>query len=114
MANRQSATSDRRTARRSEVHWPAKVFAVRADKYFPAETCNTSSSGVLLKVGRSLPVAPGDYLDVALGQEQEHTAVVPRDGMISARVVRVAPMDSLSQAVALHFLREERRAEAVV
>jgi len=95
-------TPERRTSERHiEVH-TAKVYDQRADKYFPAETCNVSDSGVLLKVNRSMPISAGDVLDVALF-EDDNGPVIGHQEMAGSEVVRVVSIDRFTQAIAVRY-----------
>ena len=93
---------ERRTARRYLAVHPAKVYDHRAQKYYPAQTSNLSQTGALLKVNRSMPLAVGDELAVGIAAGAGQT-ILSGDDLARARVVRVIPLDHLSQAVAVTF-----------
>ena len=97
-----SLAQERRASKRRTVIHPAKVYDQRADKYYPAETCNLSDDGALLKINRTMPISRGDTLDIGMATT-DTGAVISREGFVTARVVRVTSIDRFSQAVAVQF-----------
>jgi len=95
--------SERRRAYRETATHPVKVYDERAEKYFAGRTSNASNEGALLILQRTMPIAAGDRLHVAIAFRREDV-VVHQDAMIPSEVVRVAPVDSFTQAVAVRFL----------
>lgn len=94
---------ERRISPRVHAAYAAKVFDRRAQRYHPAQTCDLSASGALLKVQRSMPIHKGDHLDVTITTDDETNRMLALDDFIPARVVRVTAIDRFSQAVAVQF-----------
>lgn len=103
MATFDATGQDRRTSPRISAAHAAKVFDPRAQRYHPAQTCNVSASGALLKVQRSMPVMSGDRLDVAIDADDATRRVLALGDFVPSRVVRVMAIDRFSQAVAVQF-----------
>lgn len=102
MAVSETSIQERRKSTREAVVFPAKIYDLKAEKYFTAETCNVSGTGVLLKVNRSMPVASGDVFDIAITLEKSGP-VISRKGMTNSQVVRVIPIDRFTQAIAVTY-----------
>lgn len=94
---------DRRTSPRIDAAHAAKVFDPRAQRYHPAQTCNVSASGALLKVQRSMPVMSGDRLDVIIDAGEDMQRMLALEDSVPCRVVRVSAIDRFSQAIAVQF-----------
>lgn len=103
MTAHQQSIPDRRTSPRIQAAYSAKVFDAKAQRYHPAQTCDLSAGGALLKVQRSMPIHRGDCLDVTITTDDETSRVLAMDDFIPARVVRVMAIDRFSQAIAVQF-----------
>lgn len=93
---------ERRAGARDRSTHPVKVYHETADKYYAGRTSNTSPYGALLVVQRSMPIASGDQLSVAIARTSQDV-VMGHDEMIASEVVRVTPIDPFTQAVAVRF-----------
>ncbi len=90
---------------------PVKIYDERADKYFAGRTSNTSRTGALLILQRSMPIAAGDEFCVAIARTTDEV-VVGHNEMIPAEVLRVTPIDAFTQAIAVRFLVEAGASES--
>ncbi len=103
MESQSQTGQERRLSPRVHAAYAAKVFDRRADRYHPAQTCDLSASGALLKVQRSMPIHKGDLLDVTITTDDETSRVLALEDFMPARVVRVTAIDRFSQAIAVQF-----------
>lgn len=102
--------TDRRRAERVTVVRAAKVLNCRSRKYAPAETCNLSQSGALVKLDRTHPISTGDEVQVAIDWSLT-PGLISSDELVTGKVVRVAAIDYLSQSVAVRFVRGQVKEE---
>jgi len=94
---------ERRTNPRDYATHPVKVYDERADKYFAGRASNTSPNGALLILKRTMPIASGDNLSVALARTTDDV-VFGQDELIPSEVLRVTPIDAFTQAIAVRFM----------
>jgi hypothetical protein len=99
-----SMLTDRRRNERITLVRPAKMLNCRSRKYVPAETCNLSQTGALVKLDRSQPIAQGDEVQVAVDWSLT-PGLISSDELVTGEVVRVSAIDYLSQSVAVKFVR---------
>lgn len=86
---------------RTPVARAAKVFHRASGRYVPAQTCNVSRGGVLLRVGSARPFRPDDRVDVFIAWSDG--VLLAASGAIRATVTRAARSPSCEQFVALRF-----------
>ncbi len=103
---------ERRGIDRDYTTHPVKIYDERADKYFAGRTSNTSRTGALLILQRSMPIAAGDEFCVAIARTADEV-VVGQEAMIPAEVLRVTPIDAFTQAIAVRFLVEAGISEII-
>ncbi len=101
---------DRRSNNRVIATQPVKLYESLFDRYFSGQTSNISPSGALIIVSRSVPIASGDTVEIAIAQDSLD-AVIPKNQMITADIVRVAAVDMHTQAVAVQFMQTMNNAE---
>ena len=92
---------ERRKFERTPTVRPCKVRDRRMLLFSPGQTCDVSQGGLLLRVDRARPFAPGDQIDVVVAWS--HDALVRGEAMSRATVKRVTPMDCHHQAIAVEF-----------
>ncbi|MEM1330494.1 MAG: PilZ domain-containing protein [Planctomycetota bacterium] len=80
---------DRRSSPRIAAQHRAKVFHRRTHRYLPAETCNVSDGGMLIRVKSPRELRIGEALDLAVDWAGE--AVVRKAELTPATVVRIEP-----------------------
>ncbi len=96
------AGSERRRAARDTGTHPVKVYDERAEKYYAGRTSNTSETGALLVLQRSVPIAAGDAISVAVARTSNEM-VIGQDTLIPSTVVRTMSIDAFTQAVAVRY-----------
>jgi hypothetical protein len=94
-------TMERRRFERTPTVRPCKVRDRRMLLFSAGQTCDVSQGGLLLRVDRARPFAPGDQIDVVVAWS--HDALVRGESMTRATVRRVTPMDCHHQAIAIEF-----------
>ncbi|MEM7230018.1 MAG: hypothetical protein AAF432_14510 [Planctomycetota bacterium] len=81
--------ADRRIDVRHDVHWPCKIWHLRARKYYPGWTSNCSKTGVKLTLDRPLDLDIGDAVRIDVA-DPDHPGIVSQANMAGAVVVRAA------------------------
>ncbi len=81
---------DRRSERRISLSRPCKVCCPRSLRYVSGSTCDVSSSGMLLRLSRSVNFEPGDRLFLGVAQKRRQTLLRSND-MIETEVIRTMP-----------------------
>jgi len=107
--NQNRDKKERRSNDRLIMTRPAKLYESLFDRYYSGQTSNISPSGALIVVSRSIPIASGDSIEVAIAQDSLD-AIIPKNQMVTADVVRVTAVDMHTQAVAIQFLHNTNNA----
>ena len=101
---------DRRVAQRIELKRLAKVMHHPSHRYLPATTRNISTTGALVEIATTRPLAAGDHLDLFV--DYDDTNVLKNENGVSATIVRVHKWTDERQTVAVHFRSEIELAHA--
>lgn len=94
--------SDRRGHKRFGLARPSKVFRRATQTFIPALTRNLSRTGALVELSAARPMRPGEIVDIAVAYRRD--ALVMKERLVQAIVVRVDAIDEARQAVALRYL----------
>ncbi len=92
---------ERRVAERIELKRLAKVMHHPSHRYLPASTRNISTTGALIEVVTTRPLAAGDNLDVFV--DFDDTKVLDNSNAVSATIIRVQEWTDERQTIAIHF-----------
>jgi len=92
---------ERRIAERLELKRLAKVMHHPSHRYLPANTRNISTTGALIEIITTRPLAAGDNLDLFV--DFDDTDVLTNENAVSATIVRVHEWTDERQTVAIHF-----------
>lgn len=96
---------DRRKHVRTGIERPCKVFHRASRQYLPAQTCNLSATGALIRVDSAHAVTAGQEIGLAIAWSRR--AVLDSAAMTTARVVRVVSMVGRYQAIAVEFAQDQ-------
>ncbi len=103
--------TNRRLHPRYAVGIDCKLIRKAASRYDAARTGDVSAGGALLEVSTARPIRAGETLEIAVNWA--HRPVLTSDELTSARVVRVEPLMSGKQRVAIRFDRPQEQADAL-
>lgn len=78
---------ERRTANRTDLIRPCRLYDPRSQKYLHGTTCNLSVDGVLVRICRPCNLQPGDTLMVGIAMN-EKTGLLKACDMFEAKVQR--------------------------
>lgn len=102
------ALIEQRKEVRSNISWPVSVWVPEANRFFNGRSANISKTGVLIKAPITMPVRPGNMVEInfprtaALAKEKGQFARIK-----TGRIVRVDRKDVLKEAeigVAIAFV----------
>lgn len=97
-------TSERRVNPRIVVTKPCKVMHVATRKYLPAQTCDISSGGALLRITTPRPLAPGDEIQVFIAWD--HRNLLTTGEQVRAHVMRTY-FDGVEQIIGVRFAQSD-------
>ncbi|MBX3386732.1 MAG: PilZ domain-containing protein [Phycisphaeraceae bacterium] len=103
-----ASAADRRRDRRFGLARPSKVFRRATQTFIPALTRNISRSGALVELASARPMRLGEIVDIAVAYRRD--ALLMKETLVQAIVVRVDAIDDARQAVALRYLDADERA----
>ncbi len=92
---------ERRTEPRFPVARTGKLFREQAHRSEIARTRNVSRGGALLELHGERPIAVGERVELIIAWTDE--ALLPRESMTSAVVVRAEATETGTQSVALRY-----------
>lgn len=121
-----SAGVERRAAERGSAELGVKILRPAVARYLVGRTEDVSRGGALMRVQTSRPLTPGEDLAVGVvwGSAGESGAVLRRDGLVTATVVRVDEPEhhavgtrgggGWTQRVAVRFARSQPEADGAI
>lgn len=90
---------EQRTNSRTEVSWPVSIWLPQANRFFNGRSANISKTGVFIKVPLTMPIRPGDTVEVNFPRT---ATLAKKKGQFarikSGRVVRVDRTNMLKEA----------------
>jgi len=97
------ANADRRRDKRFSIARPGKLFRRATQQYAPVTTLNLSSSGALVEIQTTRPLAVGEIID--LGVAFRDAALVSSKSLVQGFVARTRSLADNRQIVAVRYVQ---------
>jgi c-di-GMP-binding flagellar brake protein YcgR len=91
MTRKEATGAERRRGLRIRQERPVKIYEPNRGRYFGAQTCDVSTTGLRIELPTGAAVSLGEILNIHVGLSHSGNALANRRTMMPARVVWVEP-----------------------